>query len=265
MRKRFHAWLVAISIAVVAIIIGCIVMYVMARQLAPHDAHFQVPTETKSSTRPPPVTSSPSRTSTGTKASIDSPSVKASPKVTKHSKKSVVATTKPLLCTGSVVGVVIPSLGVDNKTVSIGLESDGTLGTPSDKDRYKVGVYTGGPGPNHPGNVLMDGHTYGNGDSVFHADFGAKMKIGATIRLYTKTCVYTYDVDHVWPLLAKQKQWVTPTIPLFDDVVRQYGLYRGTGPSGLTLMTCSGKFDASLGHHQEEAAVHARLISISAL
>lgn len=169
----------------------------------------------------------------------------------------------PRQCDTNVQGVIIPTLDVSAKTVSIGLDSNGVLEAPSHADRQFVGVYDEGPRPGDPGNVQLDGHTYVDGSAVFDDSFGTTLKVGDSIELVTSNCTYTYRVDQMWPTLAKAAKDASPSAPLFADVAQSEQFFRADGPSGLVLMTCSGEFDQSIRHHLSEAVAHATLVSIS--
>lgn len=169
------------------------------------------------------------------------------------------------VCSNDIEGVVIPSLDVSATTVPIGLDNNGVLGDPSHADRMAIGVYTAGSMPGEPGNTLVNGHTYNNGSSVFDHSFGTDLKVGDSIELVSGNCIYSYQVQRMWPHLAKHPSDVSDTAPLFSDVIDSQDLFRQQGPSGLVVMTCAGEFDYSIRHHQDEAVAYASLVDVTTI
>lgn len=258
LRKRL-IWLLFGGLVIVAIV-GLTISY----QQQPQDAEFTMPEtdvvvnddrspvqlEVQPTTQPTPRTSG-----LEVERSPGQPAESVAP--------SLVVEPEPApVCSNDIEGVVIPSLDVSATTVPIGLDENGVLGDPSHADRMAIGVYTAGSMPGEPGNTLINGHTYINGSSVFDHSFGTDLKVGDSISLVSGDCIYSYQVQQMWPNLAKHPSDVTDSAPLFSDVIDGQDLFRQQGPSGLVVMTCAGEFDYSSRHHQDEAVAYALLTAI---
>jgi hypothetical protein len=141
----------------------------------------------------------------------------------------------PLALPASVpVRIRIPRIRVDAPVAGLGLNPDGTLGTPPPDNRNLAGWYTGSTTPGAPGNAVMAGHVdTRSGPAVFWG-LGALHK-GDTVEVLRadhRTAVFTVDAIEVYPKSA------------FPSA-RVYG---PTARPELRLITCGGGYSASRGY-----------------
>lgn len=125
---------------------------------------------------------------------------------------------------------------------SVGMLSDKTQGVPSSMQR--VGWYRDGSMPGQPGNAVLTGHTWSQGDGVF--DRLPQLKKGASITLETTKGDRVYRVASVGSVDLSEFGSYAPDI------------YRTAGKSGLVLMTC-GDWDGSV--YTATTVVYAELVS----
>ena len=126
--------------------------------------------------------------------------------------------------------ITIPSIGVSARVRSVGVNSQGNIDVP--KNLNDTAWYDGSAKPNQEGQVFIDGHTSFNNaiDAAFN-DL-PKMKAGDQIVVETGNgAKYTYRVT------------ATETVDA-DKVDMGKALnVQGDGKKGITLMTCTGKFN----------------------
>ncbi|TQM62843.1 class F sortase [Humibacillus xanthopallidus] len=129
-------------------------------------------------------------------------------------------------------GLVISALGVDARVTEIGLERDGSLGVPSERDRRKAGWYPSVLAGSPRGTVLMDGHTYRDGSAIFTTDSTQRAHLGMAMRLSCANgAVVTYR-------LTQMHLDLTPET--YPDFVSSRRLYAADGPAQLVMITCTG-------------------------
>jgi LPXTG-site transpeptidase (sortase) family protein len=144
------------------------------------------------------------------------------------------------------VRLSIPSIGVDASIEQVGVESDGSMGTPSSFDT--VAWYKDGSKPGEPGNAVIDGHVNNalTAAGVFeHLD---QLHLGDNILVsdasgrslsFTVTSEQVYAVDKA------------PTSQIFATA----------GAPGLALITCDGAWDQGKKMFNERLVVYATLSS----
>jgi sortase (surface protein transpeptidase) len=165
------------------------------------------------------------------------------------------ARTTPILPAGNRVHLVrtgmrvrVPAIGVDASVVSLGLNGDSTLQVPT--NATDAGWWSGGAAPGKRGAVVIVGHiNWGGREGVFG-------------RLHE--ILPGQDVLVTHPSGAVDRYRVTTTA-VYAKSSFPTGLVYGPLPyAGLRLITCSGRFDPSTGHYDENLIVFARLASRTA-
>ncbi|WP_404387368.1 sortase domain-bontaining protein [Humibacillus xanthopallidus] len=129
-------------------------------------------------------------------------------------------------------GLLIDALEVDAPVIEIGLERDGSLGVPAERDRRKAGWYPSVLAGAARGTVLMDGHTYRDGSAIFTTDSTARAELGTVLRL---TCD---DGSVVSYRLTELRSDLTPET--YPDFISSRRLYAADGPAQLVMITCTG-------------------------
>ena len=139
--------------------------------------------------------------------------------------------------------VRVPAIGVDANVVSLGLNSDSTLQVPT--NATDAGWWSGGTAPGGRGAAVIVGHVnWGGNQGVFGR------------------------LDEVLPgqdVLVTHRNGVTDryrvtTTAVYAKVSFPTGLVYGPLPyAGLRLITCTGSFDPSTGHYDDNLIVFARL------
>lgn len=129
-------------------------------------------------------------------------------------------------------GLLIDALGVDAPVIEIGLERDGSLGVPAERDRRKAGWYPSVLAGAARGTVLMDGHTYRDGSAIFTTDSTRRAELGTVLRL---TCD---DGSVVSYRLTELRSDLTPET--YPDFISDRRLYAADGPAQLVMITCTG-------------------------
>ncbi|MFZ1258026.1 MAG: class F sortase [Candidatus Saccharimonas sp.] len=131
-------------------------------------------------------------------------------------------------------GATVPF--IDTTVVPIGLEN-GVLGDPSPADKGRIGLYTGGPQPgSSAGNVLIDGHTYQDGTSVFKPNFTERLALGMRVEIGCQNGqVFGYRVIKLWRAIDKWGE--------YPQLVVSEKFYDFEGPSQLFGVTCTGSWN----------------------
>lgn len=147
--------------------------------------------------------------------------------------------------TSAPASINIPSIGVHSSLQALGLESDGSLVSPS---KWQVaGWYAGGVRPGDPGPAVVAGHVDSvNGPAVFYRL--KEVKPG-------QTAVITQRNGH--------------TLTFVVDTVNQYpknkfptaAVYGPTALPVLRLVTCTGDFDRAAHSYVDNLVVSAHLRS----
>ncbi|MDE2213250.1 MAG: class F sortase [Patescibacteria group bacterium] len=138
----------------------------------------------------------------------------------------------------------IPSIGVSASVEQVGLNADGSVGTPSSFGT--VAWYKGGPEPGAPGNAVIDGHVNNALTSAGVFEHLNDLHLGDTIIVADSSGqVRTFSVtsEQVYPVNA------APTTQIFSL----------GGPSQLVLITCDGAWDNGAKEFNERLVVYAAL------
>jgi hypothetical protein len=142
--------------------------------------------------------------------------------------------------------IEIPSIGVSAPIMTVGLASDGTIGTPPLGNSNLAAWYAGGPAPGEMGPAIIVGHVDGpNGESVFYKL--DKLKPGETVQMDLadhKTARFSiYSVEYY----PKGK---FPGTRVYDDYSRP----------GLRIITCGGAFLGGSTGYADNIVVYASLL-----
>lgn len=140
---------------------------------------------------------------------------------------------------GEPARVVIPALDVDVQLVRLGLASDGSMQVP---DRGFAGWYVEGPRPGHDGPAVIAAHVDSRvGPDVFYRLH--ELAPGDQVHV-------TYDSgDEVTFVVASSVQTPKDALPVED-------IWPLTNERLLTLITCGGDFDRSVGHYRDNVIVY---------
>lgn len=136
--------------------------------------------------------------------------------------------------------LVIDSIDVDALIQPVGKDRSGAMAQPSSMET--VGWFNGGAQPGKPGSAVIDGH-FGvwNQDGVFRQLH--RLQPGDSINI-------------VWPdgRAIRFEVTKTETVPA---TAHPGGLFARAGPARLSLITCSGAWDAALGTYSDRLIVTA--------
>lgn len=143
--------------------------------------------------------------------------------------------------------IAIPAIGVSAPIMSVGLATDGAIGTPPLDQRNLAGWYAGGPSPGETGPAIIVGHVDGpSGESVFyHLD---SLKPGNTVRVTRadgKVAVFTIYSVAYYP---KGKFPGTQ-------------VYGNDGRPDLRLITCGGPYLGGEAGYADNVVAYASLRS----
>lgn len=141
------------------------------------------------------------------------------------------------------VRLQLPSLGIDNPVIPVGVTDAGDLQIPDDVD--EVGWYRFGPVPGSgTGSAVLTGHV----DNA-RQGAGPLSRLGELAAGDRLVVVDETGVSHDFAVLSRE-EWSKAAVPmdrLFD---------RG-GSARLVLITCGGAFDADTGHYEDNVAITA--------
>lgn len=143
---------------------------------------------------------------------------------------------------GEPARVVIPAIEVDARLVRLGLAPDGSMQVP---DRGFAGWYVEGPRPGHDGPAVIAAHVDSRaGPDVFHR----LQELAPGDRVHI-----SYDSgDEVTFVVASSVRTPKEELPVED-------IWPLTNTRLLTLVTCGGDFDRSVGHYRDNVIVYTTL------
>lgn len=141
-------------------------------------------------------------------------------------------------------GIRIRSIGVDATIRPLGMKPDHTVEVPENPDN--VGWYSPGPAPGQRGSAALLGHVDSiHGPAVFAAL--RTLRVGALVEVASSDG-------------STARFEVTRSATYPNDRFPARKVYRTTGRSRITLVTCGGSYDASRGGYQANVVVYASLI-----
>jgi sortase family protein len=140
------------------------------------------------------------------------------------------------------VGIAIPGIGLEARVVRVGVDRR-TGGVEVPPDVHTVGWYRFSPVPGEPGSSVLLGHvdssTQGPG-AFFHL---ASLEPGTRIR------VLLADGSARAFRVVARRSYLKSRLPA--------AVFARAGRPVLTLVTCGGPFDASIGHYRDNVVVYA--------
>jgi hypothetical protein len=137
----------------------------------------------------------------------------------------------------------VPAIGVDAGVVSLGLNSDSTLQVPT--NATDAGWWSGGTAPGRRGAAVIVGHVnWGGNEGVFG-------------RLHEVVPGQAVLVTHRNGVTDRYRVTSTAVYPKISFPTRL--VYGPLHYPGLRLITCTGRFDPSTGHYDDNLIVFARL------
>jgi len=140
--------------------------------------------------------------------------------------------------------LVIPKLAVDAPVEKVGVDSEGNIGIPSDPN--DVAWYGLGPRPGDPGNAVIDGHLdWTSGPAVFsHLQ---------QLQINDQMVVVRRDGTRLNFVVTRRRVFGASQRPPAD-------MWAARGPSRISLITCTGPWDAGHHQYQERLVVDAQAI-----
>jgi LPXTG-site transpeptidase (sortase) family protein len=149
-------------------------------------------------------------------------------------------TVKALIPTAAPVQLLIPSIRVNRPVEGVGVDRWGFMKLPM--NGWNAGWYAGGPVPGAPGDAVIEGHA-GYPDQPML--FGRL----ATLKQGDKIIVVLAD--------GSQRLFLVQSMAAFPIGVAPPGMAEQTGPPRLTLVTCTGHFDAESKFYSKRLVVEA--------
>ncbi len=139
------------------------------------------------------------------------------------------------------VRIQIPGIGVDAPIEPVGVTAALEMATPT--QTADTGWYQSGSAPGQPGDAVIDGHldTQTGAPAVFARLSQVRPGDALSVTLADGTQV-RFKIDRVASVPTQQ---------------RPAGLFANDGPARLTLITCSGPWDATRGVYAERLVVDA--------
>lgn len=197
------------------------------------------------------------------------PTVKTS-KSSKPSKASASTSSSVRQCrAGWPKSFTWPDLGISKAPIEKIGSTGGVPDAPTDKTH--IGVYqqvvngrTWGHLPGQGlGNVIMDGHTYGDDSAVFKSNADKFVHVSSTFWFTMQNgSVCEYRVTRVWHQLSKASAQKDAAHPLFSDVAKTQGFYNLSRSTEQVFgMTCAGSYNEAGTHHLYETAWYAKPIN----
>ena len=166
------------------------------------------------------------------------PAVRATPDQALAQAQAIVAAATPP------TRLLVPSINVNAAVESVGMDSQGRMGVPSQASN--VAWYKLGSAPGDVGNAVIAGHLdWTTGPAVFW--YLGRVRKGDTIsvaRADGSSVQFVADA--------------TSTVP-YDSSTDS--LFTKNGPPALTLITCAGAWDRARGTYLQRLVVHATLVA----
>ncbi len=156
----------------------------------------------------------------------------------------------PPLRVSSIESLAIPRFGVRGSIVTLGVDSNGAMETPDGPTSigwYGFSAHPGYPADEDGGNAVFSGHVdyYNYGPAVFWHVKDLTQGDVIEVRLFNGT-LYQYSV-------ISRRQYSASNAPILDIV-------GDTSTEVVTLITCGGIFDPSVGEYDDRIVVRAQRI-----
>ena len=146
--------------------------------------------------------------------------------------------------TGAPIALKIPKIGVDAPIESVGLDSGGAMGSPSNP--FWTGWFDQGILPGEPGNAVIDGHL--DWATVGAAVFWNLRKLGPGDKVEVEMPlkrILTFVVTH------------SASYPYNNAPLNE--IFGPTDIPNLNLITCNGVFDRTTRNYNQRLVVFTRL------
>ena len=141
------------------------------------------------------------------------------------------------------VRLQIPAIGVDTRTMRLGLKSDRTMQVPPGP--FPAGWYTGSPTPGELGPAVLVGHVHWNDQAGVFADL-------ARLRSGDEVVVRRADGGAAVFRVSRTKR-------VSKDAFPTTRIYGDIDHAGLRLITCAGR-NRLTGTYEDNVVVFARLV-----
>ena len=141
--------------------------------------------------------------------------------------------------------LVIPRIGVNAQVLGVGIAKDGSMAVTNES--YTVGWYKLGTAPGDTGDAVITGHLdwYDTSHAVF----------------YNLKLLRSGDDIEVQRLDGVTKHFVVTSTATVAYNASVPGLFAGSGPARLSLITCGGPWDARKGEYLQRVIVNAALVN----
>jgi sortase (surface protein transpeptidase) len=150
--------------------------------------------------------------------------------------------------------IAVPAVNLDADVISVDLNADGSIGTPSLANAKVAGWYDRGPAPGQPGAAVLDAHV----DSSLMSDYRGAFfylglaKPGMTINVTRADhSVAVFSIDEVQ--VAQKSDFPTAQV------------YAPTSYPSLRLITCGGDYDKKSHEYLGNTIVYAHLTAEKAV
>ena len=142
--------------------------------------------------------------------------------------------------------VQIPVIGVDSRTMSLGLQGDGTMQVPP--GAFPAGWYRGSPTPGELGPAVIVGHVHWNEQAGVFADLARLTSGDEVVVRRADGAAAVFRVTRT----KRFSKAAFPTARIYGDIDHP----------GLRLITCAGR-DRLTGTYGDNVVVFARLAGTS--
>src|SRR5450759_1584830 len=156
------------------------------------------------------------------------------------SASGVAVSSKALIPTAPPAQLLIPALNVHRAVEGVGVNRSGVMNVPV--NAWNAGWYKGGPVPGAPGDAVIEGHAGYPGQPMI---FGKL----STLRPGDQIVVVLAD--------GSQRLFVVVSKATFPVGSAPAGMAEPYGPPRLTLITCTGSFDANSFSYSRRLVVEA--------
>jgi hypothetical protein len=161
------------------------------------------------------------------------------------SAKAIVVSSTALVPTSPPVQLLIPALNVHRAVEGVGTNRFGVMNLPV--NGWNAGWYKAGPIPGAPGDAVIEGHAgYPDQPMIF-----GKL---ATLKRGDKVFVVLAD--------GSRRLFLISSMTTLPGGVAPPGMAEPYGPPRLTLVTCTGHFDATNKYYSQRLVVEASYAGI---
>jgi LPXTG-site transpeptidase (sortase) family protein len=150
------------------------------------------------------------------------------------------APSEPPIPTAAPATILISSINVHRPVEAVGVDRSGRMYTP--QNLWDAGWYKGGPVPGAPGDAVIEGHAgYPNAPLLF----------GRLTELHAGDAIVVVLAD------GSRQIFTVDSLKIWPDGTGPPDMGQPYGPPRLTLITCTGPFDAHYKTYADRLAVEA--------